>query len=87
MRLTLKTKTQVRTSIFTIKEIDESFDEISLEDLGNGLIAIVEYPENERAYYQDKQLNENDTVIATLISVLDQNGLTAEWKLLDIDKI
>jgi hypothetical protein len=87
LRLTLKTKTQVRTSIFTIKEIDESFDEISLEDLGNGLIAIVEYPENERAYYQDKQLNENDTVIATLISVLDQNGLTAEWKLLDIDKI
>jgi hypothetical protein len=82
-----KTKTQVRTSIFTIKEIDESFDEISLEDLGNGLIDIVEYPEDERAYYQDKQLNENDTVIATLISVLDQNGLTAEWKLLDIDKI
>jgi len=82
-----KTKTQVRTSIFTIKEIDESFDEISLEDLGNGLIAIVEYPEDERAYYQDKQLNENDTVIATLISVLDQNGLTAKWKLLDIDKI
>lgn len=81
------TKIQVRTSIFTIKEIDESFDEISLEDLGNGLIAIVEYPENERAYYQDKQLNENDTVIATLISALDQNGLTAEWKLLDIDKI
>lgn len=82
-----QTKTQVRTSIFTIKEIDEDFDEISLQDLGNGLIAIVEYPESERTYYQSKQLSENDTVIATLISVLDQNGLTAEWKLLDIDKI
>lgn len=82
-----QTKTQVRTSVFTIKEIDEEFDEISLQDLGNGLIAIVEYPETERTHYQSKQLSENDTVIATLISVLDQNGLTAEWKLLDIDKI
>lgn len=81
------TKTQVRTSIFTIKEIDESFDEISLQDQSNGLIVIVEYPESERAYYQGKQLVENDTVMATLISVIDQNGLTAEWKLLDIDKI
>lgn len=82
-----QTKTQVRTSIFAIKEIDEEFDEISLQDLGNGLIVIVEYPESERTHYQNKQLSENDTVIATLISVLDQNGLTAEWKLLDIDKI
>jgi hypothetical protein len=82
-----QTKIQVRTSIFTIKEIDEDFDEISLQDLGNGLIAIVEYPESERTYYQSKQLSESDTVIATLISVLDQNGLTAEWILLDIDKI
>jgi DNA mismatch repair ATPase MutS len=82
-----KTKIQVRTSIFTIKEIDEEFDEISLQDLGNGFIAIVEYPESERTHYQSKQLSENDTVIATLTSVLDQNGLTAEWKLLDIDKI
>lgn len=82
-----KTKTQVRTSIFTIKEIDEDFDEISLQDLSNGLTVIVEYPENERTHYQSKQLTENNTVIATLISVLDKNGLTAEWKLLDIDKI
>ncbi|MBS4060039.1 MAG: hypothetical protein KG029_06550 [Bacteroidetes bacterium] len=82
-----ETKTQVRTSIFTIKEIDEDFDEISLQDLNNGLIAIVEYPESERTYYQSKNLTENDTVIATLFSALDQNGLTAEWKLLDIDKI
>jgi hypothetical protein len=82
-----ETKTQVRTSIFTIKEIDEDFDEISLQDLNKGLIAIVEYPESERIYYQGKNLTENDTVIATLFSVLDQNGLTAEWKLLDIDKI
>jgi hypothetical protein len=82
-----KTKTQVRTSIFTIEEIDEDFDEISLKDINNGLIAIVEYPKSERIHYQSKQLIENDTVIATLISVLDQNGLTAEWKLIDIDKI
>ncbi len=80
------TKTQVRTSIFTIKEIDESFDEISLEDLNNGYIVIVEYPEGERKYYKDKGLKENETVIATLVSIIDQNGLTAEWKLLDIDK-
>lgn len=82
-----ETKTQVRTSIFTIKEIDEDFDEISLQDLNNGLIAIVEYPKSDRKYYQSKNLSENDTVIATLFSALDQNGLTAEWKLLDIDKI
>ena len=82
-----ETKTQVRTSIFTIKEIDEDFDEISLQDLNNGLIAIVEYPKSYRKYYQSKNLSENDTVIATLFSALDQNGLTAEWKLLDIDKI
>lgn len=82
-----KTKIQIRTSIFKIKEIDEEFDEISLQDLDNGFIAIVEYPESERTHYQSKQLSENDTVIATLTSVLDQNGLTAEWKLLDIDKI
>lgn len=82
-----ETKIQVRTSIFTIKEIDEDFDEISLQDLNNGLFAIVEYPESERTYYQSKNLTENDTVIATLFSTLDQNGLTAEWKFLDINKI
>lgn len=82
-----QTKTQVRTSIFTIKEIDEEFDEIALQDLSNGLIPIVEYPESERTHYQSKQLSENDTVIATLISVLDQNGLTTKWTLFDIDKI
>ena len=82
-----KTKIQIRTSIFTIQEIDEDFDEITLQDQSNEMNAIVEFPESERTYYQHKLLSVNDTVIATLFSVLDQNGLTAEWKLLDIDKI
>lgn len=82
-----KTKLQVRTSLYLVKEVDEDFDEISLQDFGNGLIAIIEYPESERAYYQDKGLKENDKVVATLFSIIDQNGLTAEWRLLDIDKV
>ncbi len=82
-----KTKFQVRTSLYLVKEVDEDFDEISLQDFGNGLIAIVEYPESERTYYKDKQLKENDKVMATLFSIIDQNGLTAEWRLLDIDKV
>lgn len=80
------TKIQVRTSLFTVREVDEDYDEISLQDFGNGLIVIVEYPESERTYYEDKALKENDKVIATLFSIIDQNGLTAEWRLLDIDK-
>ena len=82
-----KTKLQVRTSLYLVKEVDEDFDEISLQDFGNGLIAIVEYPESERTYYKDKELKENDKVVATLFSIIDQNGLTAEWRLLDIDKV
>lgn len=82
-----KTKLQVKTSLYLVKEVDEDFDEISLQDFGNGLIAIVEYPESERTYYQDKELKENDKVVATLFSIIDQNGLTAEWRLLDIDKV
>lgn len=81
-----RTKLQVRTSLYLIKEVDENFDEISLQDFGNGLIAIVEYPESERTYYKDKNLQKNDKVVATLFSIIDQNGLTAEWRLLDIDK-
>ena len=81
------TKVQVRTSIFTVREVDEDFDEISLQDNGNGLIVIVEFPETERKYYKDKKLKENDTVIATLFSLIDKNGLTAEWRLLDIDTL
>ena len=81
------TKVQVRTSIFTVREVDEDFDEISLQDNGNGFIVIVEFPETERKYYQDKKLKENDTVIATLFSLIDKNGLTAEWRLLDIDTL
>lgn len=81
-----KTKFQVRTSSYLVKEVDEDFDEISLHDFENGLIAIVEYPESERTYYKDKELKENDKVVATLFSIIDQNGLTAEWRLLDLDK-
>lgn len=81
-----KTKIQVRTSLFTVTEVDEDYDEISLQEFGSGLVAIVEYPKSERTYYKDKDLKENDKVIATLFSIIDQNGLTAEWRLLDIDK-
>lgn len=81
------TKVQVRTSIFTVREVDEDFDEISLRDDSNGFIVIVEFPETERKYYQDKKLKDNDTVIATLFSLIDKNGLTAEWRLLDIDTL
>lgn len=82
-----KTKLQVRTSVFTVLEVDEDYDEISLKDHKHGLLVIVEFPHTERTYYKDKQLKENDKVVATLFSLIDQNGLTAEWRLLDIDKI
>ena len=81
------TKIQVRTSIFNIKEIDEDYDEISLEDIESNLIVIVEYPETERTINKNKNLVQSNTVIATLLSIIDQNGLTAEWRLLDIDKV
>jgi hypothetical protein len=77
----------LRLTLAPVREVDEDFDEISLQDFGNGLIAIVEYPESERTYYKDKELKENDKVVATLFSIIDQNGLTAEWRLLDIDKV
>lgn len=82
-----KTKFQIKTSLFNVREVDESFDEISLTDLRNGLTVIVEYSGTERAYYKDKQLKENDIVTGTLFSIIDSNGLTAEWSLLDIDKV
>lgn len=80
-------KIQIKTSAFEILEIDEDFDEISLKDLSNQMIVIVEFPEQEREYYQNKELEEGNSVTATLMSVIDQNGLTAEWTILDIDKI
>jgi hypothetical protein len=82
-----KTKVQVQTSIFSVLEIDEDFDEITLKDHRHGLPVIVEFPESERSYYQDKNLKENEVVVATLFSLIDQNGLTAEWRLLDIDRL
>lgn len=80
-------KVQVKTSIFEVLEIDEDFDEISLKDLTNQMVVIVEFPKQEREYYQHKELEINDTVSATLISIIDKNGLTAEWTILDIDKL
>lgn len=80
-------KVQVKTSIFKILEVDEDFDEISLQDLSNKMIVIVEFPKEEREYYQNKKLKINDTVSATLTSIIDKNGLTAEWTILDINKL
>jgi hypothetical protein len=80
------TKLNVKTSNYLILEVDEEYDEITLRDKRNGLVVIVEYPESERKYYKEKMLKENDSVIATLFSIIDQNGLTAEWWLLDIYK-
>jgi len=80
-----QTKLQVRTSIFKVNEIDESFDEITLET--NGFPVIVEFPTSERTYYKDKKMKSGDVVSATIFSILDSNGMTAEWRLLDIDKI
>lgn len=82
-----KEKVQVRTSLFRVLEVDIDFDEITLSDQSNGFIVIVEFPETEREYYNDKALKKDDTVIATLFSIIDGNGLTAEWRLLDIDKV
>lgn len=82
-----KTKVQVQTSIFSILEIDEDYDEITLIDHRHGIPVIVEFAKSERFYYQDKDFKENEVVAATLFSIIDQNGLTAEWKLLDINKI
>ena len=39
------------------------------------------------SYWAFKNLKENEVVAATLFSFIDQNGLTAEWSLLDIDRI
>ena len=82
-----KTKIQVKTSDFKVRDIDINDDEIVLQDLINKIPVIVEFPESEREYYKEKSLQENDKVTATLFSIIDQNGLTAEWRLLDIDKI
>lgn len=81
------TKAQVRTSLFIIKEVDGDYDEMTFEDIPTGMFVIVEYPETERDYYKDKHLKEGDHVIATISSIIDQNGLTAEWTLIDIDKV
>lgn len=80
------TKFQVRTSIFTIIDIDYESVEFSLKDISNGMFVIVEYPEAQRSYYQNKNLSNGDLVSATLISVIDQNGLTVEWNILDLNK-
>jgi len=82
-----ETKAQVRTSLFVIKEIDEDYNEITLDDTVTGMVVYVEFPETERAFYQDKKLEEGDFVIATISSIIDQNGLTAEWTIIDIDKV
>lgn len=83
----LNTKVQVQTSIFSVFEIDEDLDEITLKDHRREITVIVEFPESERSYYQDKNLKENEVVVATLFSIIDQNGLTAEWRLLDINRV
>lgn len=80
-------KVQIKTSIFEVLEIDEDFDEISLKDLSNQMIVIVEFPEKEREYYEHKELELKDNVSATLMSLIDKNGLTAEWTILDINKL
>lgn len=82
-----KTKLQVQTTIFKVLEVDIDFDEITLQDSRNGMPVIVEFPESERTYYKDKQLKEDDMVAATVFSIVDNNGLTAEWRLLDVDKM
>lgn len=81
-----KAKLQIKTSIYRILEIDIDYDEITLEDQMKGMPVIVEFPETERDYYRDKNFKENDIVSATLFSIINADGLTAEWHLMDLDK-
>ncbi len=80
-------KTQFKTSFFRIIEIDQDFEEVTLEDVANELRVIVELPEEKQDHFDEMELKDNDYIQATLVSHIDKNGMTAEWHLLDIDKI
>lgn len=79
-----KEKFQIRFKYFEVLDIDD--DEITLKELPSQNIVYVELPTEAKEIVNAKNISQGDIVFASIYSVIDINGMTAEWNLLDIQK-
>ncbi len=77
-------KFQVRFKSFEVVGIDD--DEITLKELPSQLRVFVELPQAAKDLIDAKGIAAGDVVFASIYSIVDANGMTAEWNLLDIQK-
>lgn len=75
---------EIRTVLLEILDIDE--DELGAQDLSNGMRFFIEFPDDVQKNYQFLNLKQGDKIIATITSIIDINGLTAEWNVLNMVK-
>lgn len=79
-------KYEIRDDYFLIQEIDFENNETTLSPIlkNPGLYVIVELNEKEKELFTKLELNENDTIWATLYSEISDIGMSEEWYFADL---
>ncbi|SFG27604.1 hypothetical protein [Oribacterium sp. WCC10] len=83
-------KNQVKQSLYLILEIDietEMFKEMTLFDILNGGLSVVDLTIPQTEMISEAAIKEGNIMAATLISAVNGAGLTADWNLICIDEV
>jgi len=72
-----------KTSLYRVEEIDTDMkpSEMTLRDMTNGLVVIVDISDAEIAAIEKERILEGDVVAATVMSVPDDLEITGTWRL------
>lgn len=82
-------KPEIRTSIFTVREIDDEQPmELTLEDLVSKMFVVVDLNQEDLENINNQNLQIESRVALSLMSVPNSLGITASWKIIgEINKI
>ncbi|MGL4875607.1 MAG: DUF4145 domain-containing protein [Clostridium sp.] len=78
------------TSLYKVLEIDidsDNFKEMTLYDLERELVAVVDLTLPQVDKIRRMNLVEGNIILATVISLVSQIGITEEWQLLDVKDV
>lgn len=90
LQISTEKKNMVFTSYYRVEEIDfdtDTFKELTLVDLRNGLPVILDLTLPDVDRLKSKRLDEGNIIVASIISRVSSAGITEEWKLLEVHDI
>lgn len=80
-------KFRVQYGYFRIDEIDFEGNETTFIDLRSELPVILELPERHKELFERLKLTEGMIVFGVIFSIIDTNGLTAEWNIMSLKSL